>query len=193
MHKKVILFSVGAAVLLAGCFGGSSDKKEVVKKIEGFHSYETEEFRMQVPDAWETLTPLNFKSNISKNTLAAFRNNLRDPSFTANIVVLKNELASEISSTDYAKALNEKLKNNLSSYKEILIEKFNVNVEGKESESLFTHVEGRERPEADLKRFIQVSAVKEKNAFNALGAYLAKGDEGLAKKIETSIRSFEVK
>lgn len=148
---------------------------------------------MQVPDSWETLTPLNFKSNISKNTLAAFRNNLRDPSFTANIVVLKNELASEISSTDYAKALNEKLKNNLSSYKEILIEKFNVNIEGKESESLFTHVEGRERPEADLKRFIQVSAVKEKNAFNVLGAYLAKGDEGLAKKIETSVRSFEVK
>lgn len=193
MKKNLLLTFIGAAVLLSGCFGSGDKEKDPEKKIEGFHSYETEEFRIQAPDDWETLTPLNFPSNIPKNTLAAFRSNLRDPSFTANIVILKNELSSEVSSADYSKALGNTLKNSLSAYREILVEKFNMVVSGKETESVFSHVEGRDRPDADLKRFIQISGVNGKTAYNVLGAYPATGDEGLAKKIETVVRSFEVK
>lgn len=193
MKKSLALIFIGATVLLGGCLGGGDKEKDSVKKIEGFHTYETEEFRIQAPDDWETLTPLNFASNISKNTIAAFRSNLRNLSFTPNIIILKNELSSEISSADYSKALADKLKNSLSAYREILVEKFNIMVSGKETESIFLHAEGRERPDADLKRFMQISGVKEKAAYNVLGAYLATGDEGLAKKIETVVRSFEVK
>jgi len=54
-------------------------------------------------------------------------------------------------------------------------------------------VEGKERPDADLKRFMQISAVREKTAYSVLGSYLATEKEDLAKKIETVVRNFEVK
>jgi hypothetical protein len=202
MRKKFLVVLLSFAVFLSGCFGGSDEKKDEGKKIEGFHSYETEEFRTQVPDGWETLTAQNFPSHIAKNTLAAFRNNVRNASFTANAVIQKNEFASEtsrpsrseakqlmspegesleISREDYSKALAEKLKDSLSSYREIQIE------------PPFYHVEGRERPDADLKKFMQISFVREKTAYSVLSSYLATEKEDLAKKIETVVREFEVK
>lgn len=181
MRKKFLVALLSFAVLLSGCFGKDDDKKDAGKKIEGFHSYETEEFRTQVPDGWETLTPQNLPNQVANNILVAFRNNVRNPLFTANAVIVKNEVAEETSPEDYAKALAEELKNSLTGYREIQIE------------PPFYHVEGRERPDADLKRFMQISAVREKTAYTVLGSYLTTEKEDLAKKIETVVREFEVK
>lgn len=181
MKKKFIIVIIGISILLTGCFGGSDDSKKEEKKIEGFHKYSTEEFSLQVPDEWETLTPLNFPSDIPKNTLVAFRNNLRNPKFTANVVIVKNELSQEISITDYSKAQHQKLKEQLYNVNELKLEENKIIVEGKETE------------DSELKRFIQVSAIKGKNAYIAIGAFLASEDEGLAKKIETMVESFEAK
>lgn len=179
--------------MLSGCFGGSTKKDVVTKKIEGFHSYATEEFAIQIPDEWETLDRVDFKSDTPKNTIVSFRSNLRDPKFTPNIVIIKNELTEDVKSSDYAKALEQKLANSLTSYQQILVQEDKTVVGGQEQDTMFAHLEGRDSPTADLKRFFQKAGVKGKTAYVVMGACLSSAGDGAFKKIESAVRSFEVK
>lgn len=195
---KKIYFSLIIPFLLAGCFGGSEDLTPSDKKTEGFHSYSTGEFSMQIPDEWEVVTAEKFQSNVPQNTLIAFRNNVKDEKFTANVVVIKNDLPQEqtLSSLDYAKSLHQKMSQDLSSYVEIAVEQMKIFVDGKENETVFLYALGREQPESEIKKFIQISAVKGKTAYIALGSMLSTENEmntALTEKIVTMIRSFEVK
>lgn len=196
--KKILLPLVIVSLLLSGCFGDSEEIKPSDKKIEGFHAYSTGEFSMQIPDEWEVITPEKFQSNVPKNTLIAFRNNIKDEKFTANVVVIKNELIGEqeIPTLDYAKSLRQKVSQDLSAYSEVAVEQIKVFVDGKENETVFLYVLGREQPESELKKFIQVSAVKGKTAYIAIGSMLPTESEtntALTDKIVTMVKSFELK
>ncbi len=181
------------ALLLSGCFGSSDDKAPSEKKIEGFHVYSTEEFSIQVPDEWEVLTPVNFQSDTPKNTLTAFRSNIRSPKFTANAALVKNELSEEILGLDYAKVLRQKTADSLADYHEILTEQTKLVVGGNETDTILFVADGREATDQNLKRFMQISGIKGKTAYIAIGSFLTEEGEGTAKKVETMLRNFEVK
>lgn len=189
--KKVSIGLLLIPLLLTACFGGGDDNAST-DQTTGFHSYATAEFRLNIPNEWEVLTPLNFTSDIPKNTVVAFRSNVKNPRFTTTIAISKNEISEEVPSLDYAKALHQKIATDLNSYKELVAEQTEVKVAGKPALTLFLSVEGRETPEADLKRFVITTAVKEKNAYTIVGAFLA-GDEAVTNTVETMVRSFEVK
>lgn len=196
--KKIYLPLIVIPFLLAGCFGSSDSSTALDKKIEGFHSYSTGEFSMQIPDEWEVITLEKFQSNVPKNTLIAFRNNVKDEKFTANVVVIKNDLSQEqeISSLDYAKSLHQKMSQDLSNYIEIAVEQMKIFADNKENETIFLYAVGREQPESDLKKFMQISGIKGKTAYIALGSMLSTESETntvLTDKIITMIKSFEVK
>lgn len=194
MNKKILISILVGSFILTGCFGsdGSSPASQD-ESAAGFHSYASNEFRLDVADDWETLTPTVFKSDTPANTVIAFKNNIRNPRFTANVAVVKNTLSQSVPTTDYAKALYQKTSDELTSFKEILTEETKILVSGKETKTIFRIVEGRESPEKDTKRFFQITGVKGKNAFIAIGSMLATDDEATAKKLETMVRSFEVK
>lgn len=180
--KKIHLLFIIISFLLTGCFGTSDSTSPSEKKAEGFHLYSTSEFSMLIPDEWEVLMPVKFKSDVPENTLIAFRNNVQNEKFTASVIVMKNELSEEgVSTEDYAKMLQQKIKEELSGVNEI------------QAEDVFYYIEGREQPENELKKFMQFSAVKGKNAYVVLGAFLATDTEDTAKKTETMVRSFSVK
>lgn len=196
--KKIFLSIIAiSAILLAGCFGSSSNPPPSVATnvIAGFHIYETPDFKLQIPDGWEVLTPLNFMGGTPPNTVVAFRSNIRNPRFTPNIAIVKNDLPADMSTDDYAKTLRQKISNELISYKETAAQQINVNISDKPAESLFMHVEGKEAAEADLKRFMEIPAVKGKAAYIAIGSFLANvaDTDANATKMETIIKSFEVK
>lgn len=191
---KKILFAAAlfSSIFLGGCFGGD-DAETAEKKIPGFTPYAAEQFKTQIPEGWETIEPAKFTQNIPVNTLAAFKNNIRHPRFTANVIILKNELTSEISSLDYAKLLERKMANELTAYRILSSDVFKIKVAGQETDTIFLNAEGRESPAADIKRFMQVSAVKGTSAFVALGAYDISENEETVKKLNTMLREFEVK
>lgn len=192
MNKKILIFALVSSFILTGCFGEGSAPTDQ-NSIAGFHSYASDEFRLDVADDWETLTPTVFKSDTPANTVIAFKNNIRNPRFTANVAIAKNTLSQSVPTIDYAKALYLKTGDELTSFKEILTEEAKIFVSGKETQTIFRIVEGRESPEKDTKRFFQITGVKGKNAFIAIGSMLATDDETTAKKLETMVRSFEVK
>lgn len=180
-------------LLLSGCFGSSDNKAPSEKKIEGFHVYSTEEFSIQVPDEWETLTSVNFSSDTPKNTLLAFRSNIRNPKFTANVAIVKNELSEEILGLDYAKVLRQKTADSLADFHEILTEPTKFMVSGKETDTILFAANGREATDQNLKRFMQISGTKGKTAYIAIGSMLSDEGEDTGKRIETMLRNFEVK
>ena len=184
MRRTFIFSVITISILLSGCLG-EAENSNADKKIEGFHAYATDEFKLQIPDEWEVLTPVNFKSDTPKNTLVAFRNNIRNEKFTSNVAIIKNELTADISTLDYAKNLLQKVKNEIFEFKEVQV--------SDHADGLFIYFEGKEVPTGDLKRFVQVAGVKGKTAYIAIGAFLTSDSEDTAKKIEEMIKSFEVK
>lgn len=195
MKKAFLPLVISTILILSGCFDSSNQNPDD-RTAEGFHIYETNEFKIQVPDDWETLTPLGFKSDMPRNAIGAFRSNLKNARFTPNVIIVKNELSDDISTSDYAKTMRQKITGDLISFREILTEKTNVTVAGASIETLYIYVEGRDKLDSDIKRFIQISAVKGKTAYIAIGAFLtvpAQESDAAASKIGTMIRSFEVK
>ncbi|MBI2638113.1 hypothetical protein HYW83_00820 [Candidatus Peregrinibacteria bacterium] len=193
MKKMFIGITIGTSILLSGCFGSSEPKAPSEKKIEGFHVYSVEEFSLQVPDEWETLSGASLPGNTPKNTLIAFRSNVKNPRFTANVALIKNDLAQEITPLEYAKMLRQKTVDSLFDFHEILTEQAKIMIAGQEMDTIFFIAEGREATDQDLKRFMQISAVKGKTAYVAAGSFLTEEGEGMAKKLETMMRNFEVK
>lgn len=182
MKKIFIAYILILIPLLSGCFDSDNKANVADKTAEGFHIYSTNEISLLIPDEWEVLMPVKFKSDVPKNTLIAFRNNVQNEKFTANVIVMKNELSKEgVLTENYAKTLQQKMKEELSGVNEIQVE------------DIFYYIEGREQPESELKKFMQLSAVKGKNAYISLGAFLATDTEDTAKRIETMVRSFSVK
>jgi len=190
MKIKLLILIAVSQLLLIGCGNNANTGP---KKIEGFHLYESAEFSIQAPNDWDVLTPVNFKSDMPKNAVLAFRNNLKNAKFTANVVIVKNSLTEKILSADYAKALHERVKNSLSSYKELAAEKRNLLIGAQDTESLFTDAKGRTSEDSDIRRYMQISAVKEKTAYVVTGAMSAAEDQAIVDKITTAIGSFEVK
>lgn len=192
MFLKRIFIVALVSLLLTSCF--SSDDAPVAGDApDGYHAYATQEFKLHIPDAWEILTPTHFTSAVPKNTLVAFRNNIKGASFTANVVVVKNLLPEEISSRDYAQAVARKFAGELTNFKELEVKEDSINVGGTPKATLFIFAEGRETPTADLKHYVMGSGVKEKNAFVVLGAFLANEPEETVEKMNTMVKSFEIK
>lgn len=186
--KKFAILAVVMSIVLSGCFGSSTstdNAAQTPEKITGFHLFANDEFSLQVPDDWETLTPVNFTSDVPKNTLAAFRNNIKSPKFTASIAVIKNELNADIKPLDYVKALQRKMRTDLIDSKDVTLEE--------SGGSLFIYVEGKESPDADRKGFIATAHVKGKTAYVVTGAFLSADSDALAEKIMTGVKSFSVK
>jgi hypothetical protein len=191
--KKLLVSISTISILLSGCLGSSDPQVPSEKKIEGFHAYTTEEFSMQVADEWETLLPVNFPSNTPKSTIIGFRSNLKNPKFTANATLIKNELSQEISTLDYTKALREKTQQDLFDFREILTEQTKVIIGGTEIDTIFFMADGRESTDQNLKRFMQIAGVKGKTAYVATGSFLTEESEATGKKLETMLRNFEIK
>lgn len=193
--KKSLVAIILILPLLTGCFGGGDDGngEDAMQEIPGYTIYDSSEFSLQVPDEWEVLTPVNFKSDTPANTLVAFRSNVRNPKFTANVAIVRNELAAEISTYDYARGLYQKVSDDLMEFKSLALGENKIYVSGIERDSLFIYIEGRTSADADIKRFMQISGVNGKNAYIITGSFLPGENEDTINKVEKMVKSFKIK
>lgn len=192
MKKPLAIATLLLSISISGCFGsGDSDIDKAPS--EKFHIYSTGEISLNIPNEWEVLTSNNFTSSVPPNTVLAFRNNVKNPKFTANVAIIKNPIPLPAATTDYAKLLYEKTSRELKSFSLLQQENIQITIDGKPTDTLFSYFEGRETAQADLKKFMQISAVKDKTAYVALGAFLADDNSGTANVIATMVRSFAVK
>lgn len=193
MKKQIIVGMALASLLLVGTgcglFGG--DEQEEKPRSADANSYQHESFSISPPKDWETVT--TFTKEYPKGIVVAFRNNVKDDNFTANINMLQKTVPEGFTSIDFALQELKNHEKNLLNYKENSRENTKITVGGQSVDTLLLYFQGKQNAEDDVIKFLQIFGVKGTVGFVATGALPENSDEDSVKKIEEALRTFVVK
>jgi len=189
--KKIITTLFLATILLTGC--SSNNNTEDIAPNTPSSNYETQEFKITRPTEWITITSKEFTSDISKDTLVVFRNNIKNETFTANVNIVKRGILNPISSLDFAKQAINRESQGLVNYKELKKETINIKIGEKTEQTLINYFEAKETTNKQTIKYIQTYAVKGKNGYIITGAMSTKEESNVSQTIETIVKSFILK
>jgi hypothetical protein len=193
MKSLRIILLLALILPLASCGGGedntdNSDPAFPPEQISFYRAVEAGEFVIQVPEDWETIQ--TFPSSYPENTFVAFRNNVQDHEFVANINVVRNSAPEGTLTSDYAMQMYEAVSSQLVNFKELAAEEYELYVNGQYVKTYLYNFEGSNDPTEKTRRFLQISGITGLNAYVATGSY-DQNDTELAKdQINQSIQSF---
>lgn len=190
MIKKISVLLI-SATLLTGCFG--SDNTNDNTSTIGKALYQTEAFTISIPQDWEVLDQSNLTSNISGNTVVAFRNNIKNEIFTANLAISINPAPSDFTSIDIAKQGKANAKTSLISFQEFAEEEHVVTSSNNNIPTLITNFRGKEEATAPLINFEQLHIINNGTQYTLTGASYVEDDESVVKLIDEMIKSFSLK
>ncbi len=185
-----ILIPLLALLVLPGCLGGDGGETSVdpTQKIAFYTPIEAEDFFMQVPEEWEVIE--QFSSSYPSNTVVAFRNNIKDNPFLANINVVRNEVAEGTLSGDYALQMAESIAQQMKNFKELNKEKIELTTPTEVVTSYIFEFQGTNDTAATDRRFIQMYGIKGTKAYIVTGTYDPEDDELAMDQVKKSVRSF---
>jgi len=156
-----------------------------------FYDYITAEFSIQAPDSWEKIT--TFTSEYPEEIRVAFRNNVKDSDFVANIAVIREDNESSLTNADYAqKKLNDHAET-LINYQLISQEELALSVAGATSNTLLNTFQGKNSTVGETLNFMQIYLTKGDKAWTVTGTYRPEEDSFVVEKIDTMLRSFTLK
>src|SRR5689334_22846917 len=99
--KKLLASALVSSLLFASCGGSSgSDGSTSSSDTPRYVTYKTSDFNIDVPDTWETLN--SFSKDYPEGIRIAFKNNVQNTSFTANVTVVREDNPDQLTSGDYS-------------------------------------------------------------------------------------------
>ncbi|MFA6436450.1 MAG: hypothetical protein WCW30_04960, partial [Candidatus Gracilibacteria bacterium] len=128
-----------------------------------------------------------------KNTLVAFRNNVQDHDFIANINVVQNPVTEGTQSADYALTMLNTLSGQLVNFKKISQTDFNVNIAGTSVPTYLIEFEGTNDSTEPVRKFIQLYAVKGTTAYIVTGTYDALDTQLAIDQVKQSLKTVYLK
>lgn len=190
--KKTYVFLFALSFLLSACGGSeeSTDENADESKPGTYFTYKTAEFQMQIPDDWEIMD--SFTSEYPNELRVAFRNQVKDTSFTANVSVIREENTRGDSSYDFAQRKLKDHKETLLSYELLEQEVTTLSVSGAESKTLLSTFKGKNESSGLSLNFMQVSLTDSEKAWTVTASYRTSEDEFTIEKMETMLRSFSL-
>lgn len=194
LKKSFAAFLIIGSLTLAGCFNfGSGSTTQTPKTDATTKVYETGDFTITVPVAWEVIEKKDFTSDVPTQTVVVFRNNVKNETFTANIVIINNALQQPVETLEYAKMVNNRQKSGLYDYKETTHEDFKISIGGNDVNTYFVGFEAKKTAAENAVRYLQTYAVKGNNAYIVTGALSPAENDSVAKTIEDAVKSFKLK
>lgn len=182
----LVLFS------LTGCFNFGGDETDQGTPSEGYTTYKTEQFNIDVPSAWEVISEDEFTSDVPDVTVVVFRNNVKNETFTANVNIVSKQLQEPVSSLEYAKMVVNRQSNGLVDYNEQAKDTVKINRGGEEVDTLFTRFEARKTASDNLVRYVQTYGVTGDTAFIVTGAVSTQESESVLQTVEKIVKSFSL-
>lgn len=187
--KKLSILLFAVSLFLSGC--GSSTPQEENNDVENdeprYHDYVTSDFKMSVSDEWTTLN--NFDSSYPDGLRVAFKNNIKDTDFVANLTVFEDEMEKSLTNEDTSQ---NKLKDNSETLLEYeLISQEEITLDG--NTTYLNIFEGKNSAESETYRFMQTYIAKGKSAWIVTATYLPTEDEFTVERMETMLKSFKLK
>ena len=182
---KKTLAAVGILVftaLLTGC-GSNGDT------TTGLQTYEGGIFTIDINPDWKIITKSEFYPEVPKETLVAFTTPEAYDGFFINVNVIKEDITSEVSSIDYARANINLAAQNLTDYEKV--QEAQVDLGGVPG---MVHIyTARLNPTEKLIRFIQLYATKGKEAYIVTGGMLPSTPKEIRDQVGASVTSFRLK
>ena len=150
---KKLLILLPFLLLGTGCFhSATEDPNEKALPAEA-NSYQADEFSISPPidsqkKPWETIT--TFTKEFPAGAIAAFRDNIKDEKFTANISVYKKSVPADVSSADFALSEIRNHEKNVLNFKELARENVKIAISGQNVDTILFYFEGKEKAEDQL-------------------------------------------
>lgn len=192
--KKILLLLL-APFLLTSCFGGNADETDNTEpvtppseQISFYRPVNADNFVIQVPEDWETIQ--TFPTNYPENTYVAFRNNIQENDFIANINIVRNSVEEGTNTADYALQVYETIASQLVNFKNLESKEYDLYIEGKNVKTYLYKFEGTNDPTQKSREFIQLTGVKGPYAYIVTGAYDKNDTELAIDQINQSIKTF---
>lgn len=182
--KKTIavLAIVMFTAVLSGC--GSESTTETSLKV-----YEGGLFTININPDWKIITQSDFYPEVPKETLVAFTTPEAYDGFFINVNIIKEDLTSEVSSIDYARANINLAAQNLTGYEKV--QEAQVDIGGIPG---MVHIfQARLNPTEKLIRFIQLYVVKGKDAYIVSGGMLPSTPKDIRDQVGASVTSFRLR
>lgn len=189
--KKILSFLLAGSLFLAAC--GGTDTATTTGQTEDseqvfYFNYKTAEFGMDVPDDWEIVD--SFTSEYPDDLRVAFKNNIKDSIFTANVTVLREDNTASDTSYDLAQRKLADHEETLLNYALLSQEVVNLLVNGAESKTTLSTFEGKNDTAGPTLDFMQVTLTKGDKAWTVTATYRNGEDVFTVEKMDTILRSF---
>ncbi len=189
----ILVASALSIFTLSGCFSFGDSSQTPKPADETTVLYETGQFSIRIPKSWEVIDSKDFTSEVPRETVVVFRNNVKNENFTANINIVRNELQEPISTLDYAKMVLNRQKTGLYNYKESRREDTSMTIGGAATSTFFTLFEAKKTTDDKSVRYLQTYGVKAEYAYIVTGAVSPSENENMVKTMEDTIKSFQLK
>lgn len=191
----ILAASALSLLTLAGCInlGGSTPGTTTKPANETTVTYETGQFSISIPKDWEVIESKDFTSDVPKETVVVFRNNVKNENFTANINIVRNTLQDPTSTLDYAKMVLNREKTGLYNYNESRRDPVKILIGSTETDTFFTLFEAKKSTADKNIRYLQTYAVQGENAYIVTGAAAPSEDANMLKTMEDTIKTFKLK
>ena len=145
-----------ASLLLASCGGTTTgDATTDSSDTYRFVDYKTSDFIIQKPEDWETIN--SFTSEYPDGIRAAFRDNLKDGDFVANVTVIREDNTDNLTSFDVIQKKLSEHEDHLLGYTLISQEEVTLSVGGGESETTLFTFTGKNESTSETLEFMQLA------------------------------------
>ncbi|MBN2306593.1 hypothetical protein JXD20_01275 [Candidatus Peregrinibacteria bacterium] len=155
----------------------------------GLQSYDGGLYTINISPDWKIITQSEFYPEVPKETLVAFTTPEAYDGFFINVNIIKEDLTSEVSSIDYARANINLAAQNLTDYEKV--QEAQVDLNGLPG---MVHIyTARLNPAEKLIRFIQLYATKGKDAYIVTGGMLPSTPKEIRDQVGASVTSFRLR
>jgi len=173
-------------IMFAAVLGGCSSKEDVSVSLK---TYEGGLFTININPNWKIITESDFYPEVPQETIVAFTTPEAYDGFFINVNVVKENMNSNVSSIDYARANINLAAQNLTDYEKV--QEAQVDLNGTPG---MVHIfQARLNPTEKLIRFIQLYTTKNKTGYIVTGGMLPSTPQSLRDEVGASVTSFKFK
>ncbi|MFA6305791.1 MAG: hypothetical protein WC651_03625 [Candidatus Gracilibacteria bacterium] len=197
--KMTKISKISAIVLIAstlvGCSLFTSTSETQTSSINPNKlTYQAADFNIIVPRDWEVLDGEKLPAGSPQSVVAAFKNNIKNKKFIANINVAKFDTKDEKTTNEETiKSMGDNYKNTLIDFQILEEIKVNINAKGQPIEGLLTKFSGKSDAAENPKNFKQLYVKYSGASYIITTSYSQDEDLEVIAKIDEAINSFELK
>lgn len=184
--KKLLLF-ICASLLLTSCGAVSTSTDDNPL----FYTYETSDYQIDIPDTWEIIT--DFDSSYTNGIEIAFRNNLKDQKFIANVNIIHERSKKSVTNADVSQ---EKLKDNsgtLINYNLDSQSEINLQVGSTDTSTFFNKFSGKNKSDGYTFNFMQTYLTKGGEVWIVTATNLTDEDDFVIERMDKMLKTFALK